>query len=204
MNKNYRGVLIEIFGESFVDRNCQGEWVNIHSHSTMKQDESTKMMVEVLKRGYTLDIITKDGKRFEGVTPAEAKIKIGYNCSVTAPDNGIITWRPHIEDFRVDTLHGKREPLEVAGDAYSWEIERVGFAVFTPAPVDDPNVRNIKEVEIDGYDVIKAFGPMGPALQDAVRTLLYVAPQKARGDRLLSLRRAIELLEREIQLEEGK
>ena len=204
MNKNYRGVLKEIFGEGVIDKTCQGEWVNIHSHSTMKQDESTKMMVEVLKRGYTLDIITKDGKRFEGVTPAEVKIKICYNCSVTAPDNGIITWRPHISDFRVDTLHGELEPLSVAGSALGWTVDGAGVAFFTPADTPDPNLRNIKEVEIDGYDVIKAFGPMGPALQDAVRTLLYIAPQKARGDRLLSLRRAIELLEREIQLEEGK
>lgn len=226
MNKNYRGVLIEIFGEGSVDKNCQGGWINIHSHSTMKQDESTKMMVEVLKRGYTLDIITKDGKRFEGVTPAEAKIKICYNCSVTAPDNGIITWRPHISDFRAKGLNLTTEDANSLG----WRIDIEESKLFVSnAYINDSfnkinkinkinkYKRKIKTVEaydfsgkpitididVDVYDIINAFSPMGPALQHALKKVLC-AGQRGHKDRLQDLKDIIASVQREIELEEGK
>lgn len=192
-------------------------WVYGHNEGICEQRTSLDMMITVLGRGYKIDIITKDGNKFECVHPNEVKVKLIYNCSVKLTSNSVVKWRADIsklpEGLNLTTEDGTLScRIDGKGEVhinnayitdnfnktnkYKRKIKTVEAYDFSGKPITI-------DIDIDVYDIINAFSPMGPALQHALKKVLC-AGQRGHKDRLQDLKDIIASVQREIELEEGK
>lgn len=88
-------------------------------------------------------------------------------------------------------LWDKREALEVIQDSILEERTKNKYT------------RHVKGVDIDVYDVLRAWDVTCPAIQHAVKKLL--APgQRGHKDRITDLREALASVQRGIEMEEGQ
>ena len=197
------------------------DWI-LHNVSTMSQADSLKLLCEVVNQGYCVN-----------VNPNEIRVKLVYNTSVNSGDNCMIAWSlgvkrmPMLEQVKlaVDSavegilkmdygfkVNDPRNVIRIAGDALfngavkATDGKQKNKYKRTIKTIDayDANGKPIKiDVDVDVYDVIRAYGVVSGPLQHALKKVL--APgQRGHKDTLQDLRDIIASVEREIEMQEGK
>lgn len=208
------------------------DWI-IHNVSTMSQADSLKLLCEVVNQGYCVNVMTRDGLTFTNVNPNEIRVKLVYNTSVNSGDNCMIAWSlgvkrmPMLEQVKLAVDSAVQGILKVD---YGFKVNDprnviriTGGAMFKGAvkatdgkpknkykrtikTIDayDANGKPVKiDVDVDVYDVIRAYGVVSGPLQHALKKVL--APgQRGHKDTLQDLRDIIASVEREIEMQEGK
>lgn len=208
------------------------DWI-IHNVSTMSQADSLKLLCEVVNQGHCVNVMTRDGLTFTNVNPNEIRVKLVYNTSVNSGDNCMIAWSlgvkrmPMLEQVKlaVDSavqgilkvdygfkVNDPRNIIRVSGDAmFNGTVKAAGGKPKnkykrTIKTIDayDANGKPVKiDVDVDVYDVIRAYGVVSGPLQHALKKVL--APgQRGHKDTLQDLRDIIASVEREIEMQEGK
>lgn len=203
---------------NYVDSNG---WVHGHCEGINEQRTSINMMIIALQMGYKIDIVTRDGNTFECVHPNEVKVKLIYNCSVKLTSDSVVKWRVNSsklpEGLNLTTENGNNLGFRIdsedkifINDSYISD----GFIKFNKVNKYKRKIKTVEaydfsgkpitiDIDIDVYDIINAFSPMGPALQHALKKVLC-AGQRGHKDRLQDLKDIIASVQREIELEEGK
>ena len=208
------------------------DWI-IHNVSTMSQADSLKLLCEVVNQGHSVNVMTRDGLTFTNVNPNEIRVKLVYNTSVNSGDNCMIAWSlgvkrmPMLEQVKlaVDSavqgilkvdygfkVNDPRNLIRIAGGAlFNGEVKATDGKPKnkykrTIKTIDayDANGKPVKiDVDVDVYDVIRAYGVVSGPLQHALKKVL--APgQRGHKDTLQDLRDIIASVEREIEMQEGK
>ena len=205
------------------------DWI-VHNVSTMSQADSLKLLCEVVNQGHSVNVMTRDGLAFTNVNPNEIRVKLVYNTSVNSGGNCMIAWSlgvkrmPMSEQVKlaVDSavqgilkmdygfkVNDPRNVIRIAGDAMfngtvkATDGKQKNKYKRTIKTIDayDANGKPVKiDVDVDVYDVIRAYGVVSGPLQHALKKVL--APgQRGHKDTLQDLRDIIASVEREIEMQ---
>lgn len=181
-------------------------WVYCHSKDTFNQAKSVDAITKLHNLGYKFDIITKDGKQFDDVHINDAHVKLIYNCSVMAPANGVILWRPvpKPKTFINEALIGKML-ISTANTSRKLEsVQAQSFKIEQPFESKGNHNKYLREIKpgvfIDVYDVLRAFNVTDPCIQHAIKKQLMPGTRGAK-DSNQDIMEAIQSLERSIQMQ---
>lgn len=200
VGRNYRSLIL-------VDNiiNHEGkDWI-VHNAGAESQEESRRLMAEVLDAGCLVTLKTKDGREFENVHPNEVRVKLVYNTGVSAPDNGVVMWTPGNHYGVVQVIHRGATLVAAGFESHGMQITK---------PIHSKYHRKIKTVEVydangqpttldihvDVYDVIRAFNVVSGPMQHALKKVL-AAGQRGHKDTLQDLKDIIASVEREIEMQ---
>jgi hypothetical protein len=91
-------IIEELFDETERKRLFLGSVCMVHWKGIQEQEESILAMLKVLRAGYTVDLRLQDGSTIRNSNVNDARVKLVYNTTVTAPRNAIVQWRPYSPD----------------------------------------------------------------------------------------------------------
>ena len=208
------------------------DWI-LHNVSTMSQADSLKLLCEVVNQGHSVNVMTREGLTFTNVNPNEIRVKLVYNTSVNSGDNCMIAWSlgvkrmPMLEQvklavdsavegiLKMDYGFKVTDPRNVIrasggvlfkGEVKATDGKQKNKYKRTIKTIDayDANGKPVKiDVDVDVYDVIRAYAVVSGPLQHALKKVL-AAGQRGHKDTLQDLRDIIASVEREIEMQEGK
>lgn len=91
-------IVRELFDEVERKRLFRGSVCVTHTHDVQGQDESIQALLKVLRAGYTVNLLLRDGTEIRNSNVNDVRVKLVYNTTVTAPSNAIVKWRPYSPD----------------------------------------------------------------------------------------------------------
>ena len=91
-------IIEELFDEVERKRLFLGSVCVVHNKGIVEQEASILALLKVLRAGYTVDLRLQDGSTIRNSDVNQARVKLVYNTTVTAPRNAIVQWRPYSPD----------------------------------------------------------------------------------------------------------
>lgn len=88
-------IVEELFSEDERKRLFLGSVCMAHGKDIQGQEASILALLKVLQAGYTVDLRLQDGSTIRNSNVNDARVKLVYNTTVTAPRNAISQWRPY-------------------------------------------------------------------------------------------------------------